>query len=210
MTRAMVFCDDTAHPAQLTRDGIGGLGEVGVELEWIEDPRGWSAARLAAADLIILSKANNTSASDKRPWADDEVGDAFTEFVEQGKAALFLHSGTALYDDVPSLCRLMGGIFAGHPAPCPVTVQPSAGHPLSTGSKAFTLEDEHYQMAMSDPSVEVFAHSVSKHGSQPAGWTRDAGAGRVCVLTPGHFPAVWQHQSYQRLLRNCIDWCLQR
>jgi type 1 glutamine amidotransferase len=66
--------------------------------------------------------------------------------------------------------------------------------------------DEHYFMAMNDARADVFLNSLSKHGVQPAGWTRAAGAGRVCVLTPGHNREVWQHPEFQKLLLNALRW----
>ena len=205
--RALALCDDTAHPATLTRDGLLGLGDCGLRFDWLEDPGQWSTARLGGYPLVILSKANNRSRTESAPWATEADGLALAAHVAGGNSLLVLHSGTALYDDAPSLCRLMGGIFTGHPPQCPVTVEPRAEHPLTSGSSAFTLKDEHYQMAMNDPGVDLFLHTTSEHGTEPAGWTRGHGAGRVCVLTPGHNPEVWQHPSYQNLLRNCLAWC---
>ena len=45
------------------------------------------------------------------------------------------------------------------------------------------------------------------HGTQPGGWTRQEGAGRVAVLTPGHNVEVWLHPSYQTLIGNALRWC---
>lgn len=205
--QTLVLCDDSAHPATLTREGLEGLGDVGCEFEWIEDPADWSAERMNNYPLVILSKANNRSQADSTPWATDVTGKAFVDYVARGNSVLFLHSGTALYNNSPSLCRLMGGVFVRHPPQCPVTVEPVEGHPLTVGCQPFTLRDEHYQMEMSDPDVERFLVTTSKHGTQPAGWTRTEGAGRVCVLTPGHNLEIWQHPSYQVLLRNCLAWC---
>ena len=205
--RTLVLCDDSAHPASLTRDGLAGLGDGGHQFDWCEDPDQWSAERMDSYPLVIFSKANNRSRADSAPWATEETGKAFADYVQRGNSVLFLHSGTALYDDAPSLCRLMGGVFAGHPAPCPVTVEPYDGHPLTAGSEAFTLPDEHYQMAMNDPNVDLFLETVSEHGTQPAGWTRTEGDGRVCVLTPGHYLDIWHHPSYQTLLNNSLAWC---
>ena len=78
---------------------------------------------------------------------------------------------------------------------------------FQAGSATFTLKDEHYMMEMNDPDVDLFLYTESKHGRQPAGWTRSQGKGRVGVLTPGHNPEVWRHPSFQALLRNCIGWC---
>ena len=206
-TRALVFCDDSAHPASLTRDGLGELGESGLTFDWVEDPVGWQAASLDSYPLVIFSKANNRSQSEHAVWADEDTGRAFAGYVAAGNGFLVLHSGSALYDNSPSMCRLMGGVFTGHPPQCAVTVEPLAGHPLTAGSAAFTLQDEHYMMEMNDPEVDLFLHSESEHGRQPAGWTRTAGKGRVGVLTPGHNPEVWRHPSFQALLRNCIAWC---
>jgi uncharacterized protein len=61
-------------------------------------------------------------------------------------------------------------------------------------------------MALDDPQAEVFLTTTSEHGSQPGGWLRTQGAGRVCVLTPGHNLPVWQHPSFQALLGNALDW----
>ena len=205
--RTLVFCDDSAHPASLTRDGLAALGKCGLEFDWVEDPSAWRTESLDHYRLVIFSKANNHSQTDHAPWAAEETGQAFVDYVTAGNGILFLHSGTALYDNAPSICRLMGGIFTGHPPQCPVTVAPRADHPLAKDSSPFTLMDEHYMMEMNDPNVDLFLHTESEHGRQPAGWTRTEGNGRVCVLTPGHNPDVWRYPSFQALLRNCLAWC---
>lgn len=206
-TRTLVFCDDSAHPASLTRDGLAALGETGLALEWVEDPAAWRIDSLDRYPLVIFSKANNRSQAEHEPWADEGTGRAFADHVAAGNGILILHSGTALYGNAPSLCKLMGGVFTGHPPQCPVMVDPLAGHPLTAGSATFALKDEHYMMEMNDPDVDLFLYTESKHGRQPAGWTRSQGKGRVGVLTPGHNPEVWRHPSFQALLRNCIGWC---
>ena len=39
--RTLVLCDDTYHPASLTRDGLLGLGDCGHAFEWQEDGLAW-------------------------------------------------------------------------------------------------------------------------------------------------------------------------
>jgi len=103
--------------------------------------------------------------------------------------------------------RLLGGVFDHHPPPCSIELLPVAPHPLTAGvSGSFTVHDEHYQMIVDDPHVDVFLRSRSPLGTQPAGWTRQAGLGRVGVVTPGHFPEVWLHPGYQQILRNALTW----
>jgi len=62
-------------------------------------------------------------------------------------------------------------------------------------------------MEFDDPTADLFLTSTSEHGTQPAGWTRTEGAGRVCVLTPGHNLEIWLHPAYQALIHNALDWC---
>jgi len=56
----------------------------------------------------------------------------------------------------------------------------------------------------------VFLHTRSRHGVQPAGWTRAEGLGRVGVLTPGHNLEVWLHPGFQKLLQNGLNWVAKR
>jgi type 1 glutamine amidotransferase len=62
-------------------------------------------------------------------------------------------------------------------------------------------------MVLDDGEADVFMTTTSEHGTQPGGWTRLEGEGRVCVLTPGHNVEVWLHPSFQALLRNALNWC---
>ena len=161
---------------------------------------------MAAYPIVILSKSDNVSSDDETRWMTETIQQAFVDYVRSGKGLLVFHSGTADYQQAKTLRALMGGVFREHPDQCPVTVEPLSGHPLTEGSEAFTLVDEHYMMDMDDAQIDVFLTTKSEHGAQPAGWTRTEGAGRVCVLTPGHNLEVWQHPSYQAILRNALRW----
>jgi type 1 glutamine amidotransferase len=162
---------------------------------------------MAGYPLVILTKSNNVSVNDKTPWMTEAIEAAFRDYVRQGNALLAIHSGTAGYQERPVLRALLGGVFVKHPAQCPVTVEPQVGHLLTEGSSAFTMVDEHYFMEVDDPQADHFLTTVSEHGSQPGGWTRTEGAGRVCVLCPGHNVEVWLHSAYQVLLGNALRWC---
>jgi type 1 glutamine amidotransferase len=207
--RVLVLCDDYWHPARTPRAGLGALSAAGFEFDWIEHAGAWSAERMNSYPLVILTKSNNISSGDQTPWVSEDVASAFLHYVRSGNGLLVIHSGAAGYDDQPVLRGVTGGAFASHPPQCPVTVTPHAGHLLSAGSAPFTLLDEHYMMYLDDPQAEVFVTTTSEHGRQPGGWTRREGAGRVCVLTPGHNLDVWLHPSYQALMRNALRWCSQ-
>lgn len=205
--KSLVFCGDRWHPASTVRDGLAPLEESGFEFDFVEDAADWSAQRMAGYPVVILSKANNVSETDQEPWATDASQAELRDYVRAGNSLLVIHSGTAGYRETPVLRGVMGGVFIQHPPQCSVTVEPTVGHPLTAGSDSFTLKDEHYFMEVDDERADVFLSATSEHGSQPAGWTRTEGNGRVCVLTPGHNLDVWLHPAYQALIRNGLQWC---
>ena len=206
--KALVICGDSWHPAQVARDGLSALRGTDITFDWMEDARHWSADRMMAYPLVILTKSNNISSGDQTGWMTDTVQAAFADYVHKGNALFAIHSGTAEYEQKPLLRSLLGGVFTHHPEPCPVTVNPHAGHPLCAGAAPFAQIDEHYFMALDDKSADVFVTTTSEHGEQPGAWRRvpSGGKGRVAVLTPGHNLEVWLHPSFQTLLLNCLRW----
>jgi uncharacterized protein len=215
--RILVLCDDIWHPAQVVKDGLAGLEKDGFEFDFIADACEWSAKKMAAYSVVILSKANNVSAADETPWMTTEIEQAFQDYIRAGNGLLVLHSGTAGYEKATVLRGLMGGVFREHPEQCAVMISPAIGalsaqraDTIPAPTDEFSVVDEHYLMDMDDDHVEVFMTTTSKHGTQPGGWTRTEGDGRVCVLTPGHNLAVWEQPVYQDLIRQAIDWCANR
>lgn len=203
--RALVLCDDQWHPAETVRGGLGALRDSPVEFEF--RARGWSPVLMKTYPLVVIAKANHTCASDPNPWLAPDTEGAFREFVDGGGGLLLLHAGTC-YKDFPVMRSVTGGTFLSHPAPCAVALEPVAGCALTAGVDGFVEPDEPYQMVLDDPAAHVFLRGRSVHGMQPAGWTRSEGAGRVCVLTPGHHAAVWRHPQFQKLLVNGLNWLL--
>jgi uncharacterized protein len=205
--QTLVLCDDIWHPARVPREGLSPLKNQGFAFDWIEDARDWSAERMAAYPLVILTKSNHISSTDQNGWMTDDVQAAFADYVRKGNGLLAIHSGTADYQEMTVLRSLLGGVFTHHPEQCAVTMEPQTSHPLTTGIPPFTLKDEHYFTAMYDPQADVFMTTRSEHGLQPAGWRRMERAGRVAVLTPGHNLEVWLHPSYRALILNVLRWC---
>ena len=57
--------------------------------------------------------------------------------------------------------------------------------------------------------ADIFMESVSeKGGTQPAGYTRLLGEGRLCALTPGHTLDVWENEQFMRMFTSAMEWCL--
>jgi hypothetical protein len=206
--KILVLCDDRWHPAQTVRQGLAGLESQDSPSNLSKTPGSGPSRSSEVTPLTILSKSNNVSSKDEEPWMTDKVRPPYGSI---------LTTAMGCWRSIPAppdtkrreLRSLLGGVFLRHPEQCPVTYSPQAGHPLVAGSAPFTHKDEYYIMALDDTRADVFLTAASEHGEQPAGWTRSQGAGRVCVLTPGHNLPVWQDPSYQALIANALHWCSQ-
>ena len=203
----LVLCDDYWHPARTSRNGLAPLASAGVQFDFVEDVSDWSPAQMNDYPVVLLTKSNDPAATHDTPWITPAVEQAFADYVRGGGGLLVVHSGTVGYKEMKTLRPLIGGVFDHHPKQCPVTVKPQADHPITAGVTEFTDKDEHYFMEYDADADAVFLTSTSEHGDQPAGWTRQEGDGRVCVLTPGHNVEVWLQPSFQTLLRNALNWC---
>ncbi|HEU5396246.1 MAG TPA: ThuA domain-containing protein, partial [Verrucomicrobiae bacterium] len=202
--RTLVLCDDPFHPAATVRRGLRQFARRGFDFEWVEDGKAITAKLLKQFPLVILAKANAMSRRDPRAWLTKRAQKIFQRHVRSGGGLVVIHSGTAGYRRLPEVRRAVGGAFLRHPQPCAVVLEPKPGFPLAEDVAPFTVRDEQYFVELDASVVEVFLISRSRHGVQPAGWTRTENGGRVCVLTPGHGAAVWRHPSFQKLLLNAL------
>ena len=205
--KILVLCGDVWHPPELVRRGLEALAGTEFTFDWIEDAQDLTPKAMATYPLIVLTKSDNVSVTDKTSWMTDPTQAVFSEYVRRGNGLLAIHSGTAGYEHKPVIRDLLGGVFLHHPEQCPVTVSPHLEHPLCAGSAPFTIMDEHYFMTLDDAQADVFITTRSVHGEQPGAWRREVGEGRVAVLTPGHNLEVWQLPAYQVLLINSLQWC---
>lgn len=205
--KVLVFCDDLYHPGAIARAGLAPLSAAGFTFDWVENATHWDPSGLTGYRVALLTKSNVRGHGDKTRWLSGAAESVFLDYVRSGGGLVVIHSGAAGYADAPAVRTVTGGTFLNHPPPCAVVIEPEAGHPLTEGvTESFVVHDEHYQVALDDAEADVFLHTRSAHGVQPAGWTRVDGKGRVSVLTPGHFPEVWLHPSFQQLLRNSLCW----
>jgi uncharacterized protein len=204
--KTLVLCGDIWHAAETVRRGLLPLTGKGFDFEFVESGAQWTAERLRDFPLVILAKANMISATDNRVWLTSDSEMEFQNHLRRGAALLVIHGGTSRYDAQTAMRRMTGGAFLNHPPQCMVTLEPKSAHKLSQGVKPFVVHDEHYFMAYEGPEEDVFLHSRSEHGVQPAGWTGMADGRRICVLTPGHNLEVWLHPEYQKILLNALRW----
>ncbi|MDR0248081.1 MAG: ThuA domain-containing protein [Oscillospiraceae bacterium] len=221
--RVLLLCDDYWHPAAVAAEGVRPLASRGFDFTALTHAGDFRAALLPQYDAVLLAKSDNTSREDKTPWKTEETQRAFADYVSGGGGLLAVHSALVPGKDTGILDTLIGCRFVTHPRECPVTAQPLKPHPVTEGVGAFRETDEHYIIEVLAPDADILFASYSppqgspeKYGSEPydncpgrvcaCGFTRREGKGRVCALTPGHFPAVWQNPHFQRTLENALRW----
>ena len=78
-------------------------------------------------------------------------------------------------------------------------------HPIVQGIPAFDMYDEFY-IEQCEPSAEILMVAVDQSETHPMVWSKPEGAGRVAHIAPGHFPEVWNHAIYQRLMIQTVNW----
>jgi type 1 glutamine amidotransferase len=126
--------------------------------------------------------------------------------------------------------HLIGGQFACHPGkhpderdgspadsfvPYTVTMLPEAAtHPITAGIADFDLVTEQYWV-LTDDYIDVLATTTQKirpwdpwhrEVTSPAIWTREWGAGKIFVTTPGHSVDVLRDDSVRTIIERGMLW----
>lgn len=223
--RILVICDDVWHPAEIIEKGFGYLADETLSFDFVRTAKDiLTPEMLSEYPIIFCCKGNSINAANREPWFEagvTEVGpEEIRDYIEKGGIYVVLHAASAVdpawvADDprfrepAEAYVRLIGCRFHGHPLRCPVTVSVvNPEHPIMAGVSDFTERDEHYQLEITAPYVTTLFETSSEPGGQgvPGGFLFPLGAGRVVVISPGHTLSVWKNPSYQRILRNLIDY----
>lgn len=181
------------------------------------------AETMAATDLVVQCVSMSSIKG-------DEVAGLRTA-VEAGTGFTGWHGGIAAsYPASSDYLQLVGGVFASHPGKDPETRTGGPGdsyldhavrftslgreHPITAGLEDFSLTTEQYWV-LHDDLNDVLA--TTTHPAQPwqpwhrpivspAIWTREWGAGRIVVTTPGHSPDVLEHPAVRAVIERGMLW----
>jgi len=212
-------------PREATDLVIPFLEEEGFAVRVEDGPAVYSdEAVMRGTDLIVQSVTMSTI-------ADDEVR-GLRAAVERGTGFAGWHGGIAdSFRQSSDYLHLVGGQFATHPPkpdPGPgdegdrrnfvrysVEFTPAAAdHPITAGLTDFELVTEQYWV-LTDDYVDVLATTTlpSRPGDPwhrpvrcPAVWTREWGAGRIFVATPGHSVDILTEPTVATLIRRGLLW----
>ena len=212
----LVICDDIWHPGEVIVRGLKPLEKQGYELDFVMAAKDiLTKDMLYNYDVIINAKGNaHSPANSSSPWFEDTVTavmpNDFKEYIESGRGFIALHSGNTYHPESrKDMVDLIGNSFIRHPKQCNITAHACKDHPIISGIEPFVFRDEHYMIQLyNEEELDIFMETTSdtEAGTQPGGYTKLVGKGRLVVLTPGHNCAVLQHPSFQKILANAIDW----
>jgi len=201
--KILAICDDFYHHEEVIKEGLEFLqGEC--ELTYVLDAANYPLSDYGA---VILAKDNLVSKSSKEKWLTAELERQFEDYVAGGGGLIVLHAGSVICRESAALKNIIGCAFETHPEQCVVDFVIVAENEITDGAVNFAEKDEHYFIDFTAADASVFLESRSEHGTQPAGYTRLHGGGRVCVLTPGHNLNVFQNAQYQKIIRGAVYWC---
>ncbi|MFI2104970.1 ThuA domain-containing protein [Isoptericola sp. NPDC019693] len=151
--------------------------------------------------------------------------------VEAGTGLAGWHGGIAdSYRNSSDYLQLVGGQFATHPGKEPHLREGGASdnylrhtieltdlgreHPITAGLDDVELETEQYWV-LHDDLIDVLAttthpapewHPWHRPVTSPAVWTRQWGAGRVFVATPGHSVDVLENPTVRTIVERGLLW----
>jgi type 1 glutamine amidotransferase len=212
MKDILVLCDDFWHPREVIKRGFGSIKTDAYSFDFVSDAKDILYPKMLERYAAIANcKGNVLTGANNGVWFEDGVTEVgvgeLEEYVRGGRGFLSLHAGNtakagSAYGD------FVGNTFVGHPPRCSISVEISGDHPITRGVENFGIRDEHYNIKCYAPdAVELFRTKSETGGNQTGGYARQLGKGRLCVMTPGHILAVWEHPAYQKLILNALDWC---
>ncbi len=215
---------DGHQPVEATNLFIPHLEANGFTVRVDESPAVYADADyMATVDLIVQCNTMNTIEKDEFA--------GLRSAIEAGTGMAGWHGGIAdSYRNNSDYLHLIGGQFACHPGKHPderigdasdnfidYTIEMTDAartHPITAGIPDFPLTTEQYWV-LSDDYIDVLATTTlparewdpwTRPVVSPAVWTRQWGAGRIFVATPGHSVDVLQDQNVKTLIERGMLW----
>ena len=215
---------DGHQPVEATELFIPFLEQNGFTVRVEESPAVYADAdAMAGVDLIVQANTMNT--------IEKEEFEGLRAAVESGTGLAGWHGGIAdSYRNNSDYLQMIGGQFASHPGKHPdertgeqsdnymphrIEMTPAAAdHPITQGIADFELVTEQYWV-LHDDYNDVLATTTqavrpwdpwNRPVTSPAIWTRQWGAGRIFVSTPGHRVEILQDTNVRTIIERGLLW----
>ena len=215
---------DGHQPVEATNLFIPHLEANGFTVRVADSPKPYADAdAMADVDLVVQCMTMSTIEPDELA--------GLRAAVRGGTGLAGWHGGIAdSYRNDSDYLHLIGGQFACHPGKHPdeltgeqsdnyvahrVEMGPAAkDHPITAGLADFDLVTEQYWV-LADDYIDVLATTTqavrdwdpwNRPVTSPAIWTRQWGAGRIFVATPGHRVEVLEHPTVRTVIERGLLW----
>lgn len=215
---------DGHQPVEATELFIPFLEQNGFTVRVEESPAVYADAdAMAGVDLIVQANTMNT--------IEKEEFEGLRAAVESGTGLAGWHGGIAdSYRNNSDYLQMIGGQFASHPGKHPdertgeqsdnymphriEMTSAAAEHPITQGIADFELVTEQYWV-LHDDYNDVLATTTqavrpwdpwNRPVTSPAIWTRQWGAGRIFVSTPGHRVEILQDTNVRTIIERGLLW----
>jgi type 1 glutamine amidotransferase len=215
---------DGHQPIEATALFIPFLEQSGYQVDVFDSPAPYAdPERMAATDLIVQCVTMSS--------IEKEQFEGLRAAIEAGTGFAGWHGGIAdSYRNTSDYLHLVGGQFACHPGKHPderigeqsdnyvpyrIEMLPTAAdHPVTAGIGDFDLVTEQYWV-LSDDYIDVLATTTQsvrewdpwqRPVTSPAVWTRQWGAGRIFICTPGHRVEVLEVPQVNTLVKRGLLW----
>jgi len=215
---------DGHQPVEATELFIPFLEQNGFAVRVEESPAVYADRdAMAGVDLIVQANTMNT--------IEKEEFEGLRAAVESGTGLAGWHGGIAdSYRNNSDYLQMIGGQFASHPGKQPdertgeqsdnymphriEMTSAAAEHPITQGIADFELVTEQYWV-LHDDYNDVLATTTqavrpwdpwNRPVTSPAIWTRQWGAGRIFVSTPGHRVEILQDTNVRTIIERGLLW----
>ena len=211
--RVLLFSRTTGFRHDSIAVAVPALQGVGTARGWTvdatEDPLAFTPENLASYDVVVFLLTTGDV-------LDEGQQQAFEEFIALGRGYVGVHSASDTEYDWPWYGEMLGGYFAGHPAPQQATVHVVDGTHASTMhlTEPWIRFDEWYDFAP-NPSATVdvllrLDETTYEGGTMgddhPIAWTREHGGGRAFYTGGGHTNESWAEAEFLAHVEGGIAW----
>jgi type 1 glutamine amidotransferase len=165
-------------------------------------------AKLGDYDAVVLNYGFW-----KEPEPSDAAKQGLIEYVRNGGNLIALHFACSSFQEWDEYAKLLGRVWkqgvGGHGpyGEFEVNIR-AAEHPITSGLKDFKTEDELYAKLTGDEEIEILASGYSDWSGkvEPLVFVKPYGKGRVVQNLLGHGLDSKRNESYQTLLKRCVEW----
>ena len=186
------------------------IAETGLSAAATQDRDAVLADRIRGKKLAVFY-CEGHGEPEGRGWMTDDHERAVVEFVREGGGFIGVHGATVWFKDNPHYTEMIGGTFQGHGkfAEFPVKVV-NRQHPITAGVEDYTVEDEPYVVEPGENIGDLLLTGEFDGKSNPLGWAKEFGKGRVVYLANGHDRRSLDMPAFKRLFANAVRWVCRR